>query len=123
MWPDAPPSTAGYHPSVIELHLFVPTADGTSTSLLQEDDGLTFAALEGSCCRTALEVTRTGDRLTVRGEVAGNGYDGFTRQELHLIVHGAAPDAAEVDGTRTSFAGGRLILPNTGTSFNIALDL
>ena len=47
MWPEAPPSTAGYHPTVIELHLFVPADDETHRSLLQEDDGLTFAALHG----------------------------------------------------------------------------
>ncbi len=41
MWPEAPPSTAGYHPSSIELHVFVPVADGTYESLLHEDDGLT----------------------------------------------------------------------------------
>lgn len=29
MWPEAPSSTAGYQPAVIELHLFVPAADGT----------------------------------------------------------------------------------------------
>jgi alpha-glucosidase len=123
MWPDAPPSTAGYHPSVIELHLFVPGVDGTHTSLLQEDDGLTFASLEGSRYRTTLEVTRAGDRLTVRGDVAGDGYEGFTREELHLVVHGAAPDTLEVDGTRVPVTGGRVILPNRGTSFSIALDL
>ena len=41
MWPEAPPSTDGHHPSVIELHVFVPGADGAWTSLLQEDDGVT----------------------------------------------------------------------------------
>lgn len=123
MWPDAPPSTAGYHPSVIELHIFVPGVDGTHTSLLQEDDGLTFASLEGSRYRTTLEVTRAGGRLTVRGDVAGDGYEGFTREELHLVVHGAAPDTLEVDGTRVPVTGGRVILPNRGTSFSIALDL
>jgi alpha-glucosidase len=123
MWPDAPPSTAGYHPSVVELHLFVPGVDGTHTSLLQEDDGLTFASLDGSRYRTTLEVTRTGDRLTVRGEVTGEGYQGFTREEFHLVVHGAAPDTLEVDGMRVPVAGGRVVLPNRGTSFSIALDL
>ncbi len=123
MWPDAPPSTAGYHPSVIELHLFVPGADGTYTSLLQEDDGLTFASLEGSSYRTTITVTRTGDRLAVRGDVTGDGYPEFRREELHLVVHGAAPDAADVGGTRVPVAQGRLCVANTGTPFGIAFDL
>jgi alpha-glucosidase len=123
MWPDAPPSTTGYHPSVIELHLFVPGDDGTHTSLLQEDDGLTFASLQGSRYRTTMEVTRSGDRLTVRGEVTGDGYDGFAREELHLVLHGAAPQTVEVDGTRVPLADGRVRLANRGTPFTIALDL
>jgi alpha-glucosidase len=123
MWPDAPPSTARYHPLVIELHLFVPGVDGTHTSLLQEDDGLTFAALQGACYRTTLEVTRAGDRLTLRGDAAGDGYEGFKREEFHLVIHGAAPDTVEVDGTQVPLAGGRVTLPNRGTSFSIALDL
>ena len=79
--------------------------------------------MEGSLYRTTLEVTRAGDLLMVRGDVAGDGYEGFTRQELHLVVHGAAPDAVEVDGTRVPVVGGRVTLPNRGTSFSIALDL
>ena len=33
-------------PRVVELHLFVPASDGVYHSMLQEDDGLTFAALK-----------------------------------------------------------------------------
>jgi alpha-glucosidase len=108
---------------VIELHLFVPEADGTSTSLLQEDDGLTFASLEGSNHRTTLTVTRSGNRLSVRGDVTGDGYQESRREELHLIIHGAAPDAAEVDGTRVPVAQGRICVASTGTPFGIAFDL
>ncbi|MBC7560468.1 MAG: alpha-glucosidase [Dermatophilaceae bacterium] len=123
MWPDAPASTTGYQPSAIELHLFVPGADGTHTCLLQEDDGLTFAAQEGSRYRTTLEVTRAGGRLTVRGDVDGAGYEGFAREDFDLVVHGATPEAVEVDGVRVPVSAGRLTLPNRGTSFSIALDL
>ena len=41
---------------MVELHLFVPVADGAYHSMLQEDDGLTFAALDGACYRTTFEV-------------------------------------------------------------------
>ena len=29
MWPTAPASTAGHHPQVVELHVFVPGSDGS----------------------------------------------------------------------------------------------
>ena len=70
-----------------------------------------------------MEVTRAGDRLTVRGDVSGEGYDGFVREELHLVVHGADPEAVEVDGARVPVASGRVTLPNRGTSFTVAFDL
>ncbi|HET9207085.1 MAG TPA: glycoside hydrolase family 31 protein, partial [Burkholderiaceae bacterium] len=74
MWPDAPPSTAGYHPAAIELHIFVPEADGEYQSVLHEDDGLTFAFREGAYYRTSFTLRRAGDRLTLEASVAGNGY-------------------------------------------------
>ena len=88
MWAQAPASTDGHHPEAIELHLFVPGEDGTFRSRLREDDGLTFA---GGHHSTAFEVTRAGDRLTVRAEVDGDGYPEFARQAFHLVVHGADP--------------------------------
>ena len=92
MWPQAPPSTAGHHPDTIELHLFVPREDGTHTSLLQEDDGLTT---NGGHYRTTFEVTRKGDAVTLRAEVDGDGYPEFARESFRVIVHGA--DADDVD--------------------------
>ena len=60
MWPEAPPSTDGYHPTVIELHVFVPGEDGTWTSELQEDDGLTTT---GGFLRTTFTLTRSADEV------------------------------------------------------------
>ncbi|MEA2247270.1 MAG: alpha-glucosidase, partial [Solirubrobacteraceae bacterium] len=117
MWPDAPPSTAGYHPSEIELHLFVPGAGGTHRSFLQEDDGLTFAALEGARYRTAFEVTRSGDRVELRAESEGDGYPEFERTAFHLVIHGAAPDAVRLDGKDVRAIDGRFVLPNAGSGF------
>ena len=57
---------------MIELQLFVPERDGTYVSMLQEDDGLTFAAGEGARYRTTFTVTRRGNRLTVQA-VSGDG--------------------------------------------------
>ena len=122
MWTEAPDSTAGYHPSAIELHLFVPETDGTHESLLQEDDGLTFAALEGACVRTAFRVTREGEHVELRAEVEGEGYPEFARQELHLVVHGAAPSVVRLDGEELDATDGRFVLPNSGSGFLVELD-
>ena len=40
MWPEAPASTSGHRPTMLELHVFVPDVDGTHESEVQEDDGL-----------------------------------------------------------------------------------
>ena len=109
LWPDAPASTAGYHPSVIELHLFVPERDGTYVSMLQEDDGLTFAAGEGARYRTTFTVTRRANRLTVQADVEGDGYPEFARRAFELVLHGVGGD--------------KLHLPNEGTGFTVEVDL
>jgi alpha-glucosidase len=123
MWPEAPASTAGYHPSAIELHLFVPDVDGTHRSLLQEDDGLTFAALDGARYRTTLEVTRSGDRVALRAEVDGDGYPQFAREAFHLVIHGASPDTVRLDGTEVRATGGYFLLANSGTPFTVEFGL
>ena len=118
MWPSAPASTAGHHPAVVELHLHVPAADGVWTSLLQEDDGLTFAALEGARVRTTFRVERAGERVEVRAEVDGAGFPEFAREAFELVLHGAGPASVEVDGERVAAsAPGRFVLANAGRGF------
>jgi alpha-glucosidase len=123
MWPEAPPSTAGYHPAAIELHLFVPDADGSHGSLLQEDDGLSFAALEGARHRTTFEVTRTGTRVTLEAQVDGHGYPEFARTSFQLVIHGATPSTVVVDGVELQARDGRVEIPNAGDAFTAAFDL
>jgi alpha-glucosidase len=106
MWPEAPPSTAGHHPSVIELHLFVPVAEGSSTSFLQEDDGLTFS---GGFVRTTFTVTRTANRVEVHASVEGGGYPEFAREAFELVVHGASV--------------GPFTIANAGTGFDLTFEL
>ena len=89
LWPEAPPSTAGYHPSVIELHLFVPGSDGAWTSFLQEDDGLTTG---GGFLRTTFTVRRAGADVTVTAETVGDGYPEHARERFELVVHGEGVD-------------------------------
>jgi alpha-glucosidase len=117
MWPQAPPSTAGHQPAAVDLHLFVPTADGTHRSFLQEDDGVTFAARAGAFVRTTFEVTRRGDGVTLRAGVEGDGYPEFAREAFHLVVHGADPAAVTVDGAAVEARDGRVVVPNAGTPF------
>ena len=39
MWVEAPASTSGYHPSVVELHLFVPVAEAATTPCCRRTTG------------------------------------------------------------------------------------
>jgi alpha-glucosidase len=98
MWPEVPASTAGYHPEVVELHVFVPTTDGAHVSRLVEDDGLTTASPGGACHRTTFTLTREGDTVRLRAQVEGRGYPEFRRTAFHLHVHGATPRRVELDG-------------------------
>jgi len=117
MWPEAPDSTSAYQPEVIELHLFVPASDGVYDSMLQEDDGLTFAALRGAVYRTTFTVERSGTELTLNAEVSGNGYPEFARKRFVLVFHGATLDAARLDGSVIIGSNGRFAIPNSGTGF------
>jgi alpha-glucosidase len=123
MWPEAPPSSDGYHPTAIELHFFVPASDGHYQSMLQEDDGLTFAALNGACYRTRFDVERTGGRLSMRAEVSGNGYPEFAREQFHLVLHGAEPATVLHDGKELHAEDGRFVVPNRGSGFELDLSL
>ncbi len=123
MWPQAPASTAGHHPTVIELHLFVPDTDGTHRCLLQEDDGLTVAAADGARYRTTFRTTRSGDRLVLRADTDGDGYPEFAREAFHLVVHGASPRTVRLDGAELGPTDGRYVLPNPGTGFTLDLTL
>ena len=122
MWPEAPASTDGYHPAVVELHLFVPVSDGASHSMLQEDDGLTFAAVEGARFRTDFTVTRAGHRV----DAARRG--GRTRAIRNspgsgstLVLHGSARRRRVLDGAEVSGSDGRFEIPNTGSGFDFEL--
>ncbi len=123
MWPHVPDSTAGYHPSTVELHLYVPRCDGSHTSFLTEDDGLTFAARTGACYRTDLTVDRAGDTVRVSADVTGEGYPEFARTAFHLVVHGAEPIEAQVNGGAAGWVDGRIVVPNSGEPFEVVLTL
>ena len=123
MWTEAPPSTSGYHPLEVELHLFVPLRDGTYHSMLQEDDGLTFAAQDGARVRTTFVVQRQGDQLVLRAGVTGEGYPELARERFVLVLHGADPGAVLVDGEPVEVVDGRASFANRGGGFTVDLVL
>lgn len=123
LWPDVPPSTAGYYPQAIELHVFVPAADGAYDSALFEDDGLTFKFRDGAYYRTDLTLTRAGNHLTLRATVAGQGYAEFARTAFHLVFHGASPAAVRVDGQVLMAQDGSFVIPNTGSGFELEAEI
>jgi alpha-glucosidase len=123
MWPEAPASTAGHHPSVMELHLFVPTVDGAHASILQEDDGLTTAALDGARYRTTFTLTRRGAAITVEAQVEGDGYPEFARQAFHLAVHGARPTTIVLDGEQVDRSDDGFVIPRSGEGFTVEFDV
>ena len=123
MWPSAPASTADHHPAEVELHLFVPGEDGACTSFLQEDDGLTSAARDGARWRTTFTVTRTGDEVSLRADVEGEGFPEFARERFVLVVHGPTPASVRLDGAPVELTDGRVVFPNAGTGFTADLSL
>lgn len=122
MWPEAPRSTMNHHPRVVELHAFVPGRDGVHESMLQEDDGLTTAALDGARYRTTFTLSRSGDTVTLDARVDGDGYPEFAREAFHLVVHGAAPATIAVDGERIERGEDGFVIANAGQGFSATFD-
>jgi alpha-glucosidase len=108
MLANAPQSTHELAPTVIELHVFAPVDDGSWHSFLQEDDGLTLAALDGARVRTRFALTRAGDTVTLEASVSGAGFDGGCREQFVVVLHGATASAAVVDGNSVELEAGRV---------------
>ena len=94
MWPEAPPSTDGYAPETIELHVFEPTSDGRWESQLVEDDGLTTGSADAGAAApgrltTTVVLTRTGGETAVARSTAGTAYDGHRRTDFTVVRHPA----------------------------------
>ncbi|MGZ4477492.1 MAG: glycoside hydrolase family 31 protein [Nocardioidaceae bacterium] len=123
MWVEAPPSTSGYQPETVELHLFVPRRDGTFSSQLAEDDGLTFAARDGAFFRTRFTVVRDGSTVTLTAAVEGDGFPEFRRTAFHLVLHGAAPSVLHLDNTEVAGRDGTYPIPNSGTGFTVRFEV
>ena len=68
-------------------------------------------------------MTRTGDRLTLRADVDGDGYPEFAREAFRLVVHGAAPATVRLDGEGVAARDGRFVIPNAGTGFTAEFEV
>jgi alpha-glucosidase len=121
-WPGSPESTMGYHPEEIELHVFAPHEDGVTSSMLQEDDGLTFAFRRGAFFRTDFELERQGARITLRANVTGSGYPEFARRRFVLHFHGMRPCQLNADGEVQSAVATTRVVANNGESFVVEAD-
>nr|BFE70361.1 hypothetical protein GCM10020092_036620 [Actinoplanes digitatis] len=123
MWPHAPEHADGYQPRGTELHVVVPTGDGTHLSLLVEDDGVTTAAEDGALRRTVFTLTRAGGTVTVAARTSGDGYPEFVREEFVLVIRGAHPREVRVDGADHPVTGARVRFGNTGGDFTATFIL
>jgi alpha-glucosidase len=122
MWPTAPSSTAGHHPEAVVLHLFLPGGDGTWTSVLQEDDGLTTAAQRGARVRTTSTVTRAGGQVVLQAEATGDGFPEFSRTSFEVVVHGPPPVTVRLDGQPVEVTT-PLRVADAGTGFRLELEV
>jgi alpha-glucosidase len=120
MWPCAPVSTMGYQPTTIELHVYVPEADGEYLSSLHEDDGLTFNYRDGAFYRTLFKVRRHESALTIEVATTGNGYAEARRDEFSIVFHGPVPTTVRIDDNPASISEGRVQVRNAGKSFFLA---
>jgi alpha-glucosidase len=115
-----PSSTMGHYPELIELHVIVPDEEGEFHSMLQEDDGVSRAYESGGFLRTTFSLTRTGNRVTLRGAVTGQGFPEFRRQAFRLLFRGRSVDKVEVAGAVARARDGRIELGNRGESFELS---
>ena len=123
LWPEAPDSTAGYHPEELELRVFIPSTDGVFESELQEDDGLSFAASEGARYRTRFTLSRRGAQVRLRGETQGEGYPEFARRQFRIVLEGATPRTVRHDGEQVPYADGGVVLPNAGEALSVEFEV
>jgi alpha-glucosidase len=114
--PEAPASTLGLAPELIELHVFIPANDGKALGgVLYEDDGITLAHLDGAYLRTDFDVERRGNELSVRARTLGGGYPEHRRERFSVVLHGYA-------GGRVTLDDREVVLENGAITFDCGLE-
>ncbi len=119
----APATTMALAPELIELHAFVPDENLQRTSVLYEDDGLTFAFARGAYFFTTLELERTGDVLTLDASVRGAGFPEFRRRHFRVVFANRAPREVSVNGSPVALDNGAVVFENTGQPFHLTAKL
>ncbi len=112
MWQDTPLSTDGHFPNQLELRVFVPSTDGMFESFLQEDDGLTFGALNDERVVTTITLKRSGGELLITGKSTGLGFPEFARKSFLITFVGTAKTIPEP-----------ILLENSGQDFELSIAL
>jgi alpha-glucosidase len=123
LWEQAPESTFGFYPEVIELHVFVPPRDGVTQSLLYEDDGVSKAHERGAFLRSELSLSRRANTLTLESRVSGQGFAEFRRKRLRVVLRGSAPISARLDSDECALESTSVTFDNQGQSFALTLEL
>ncbi len=90
MWPEVPPTTMGYNPESIDLHVFVPSSDGIHTSRLVEDDGASYGYERGERLTTCFVLSRQGGTIRLEAKTDGKPYPGFARRQWKIHLRGSA---------------------------------
>jgi alpha-glucosidase len=116
----APPSTMGYYPDLLELHVIIPDEDGEWYSHLHEDDGVTLAFQQGHFLRTTFCTTRQGDRIRIVSKVSGKGFPELCRRRLRVVFHGSPADGLELGGVEVRAGRGRAEFDNRGEGFELS---
>lgn len=123
MYETAPPSTMDYYPELLELQVIVPAEDGETHSMLQEDDGLTFALASGAFLRTDFSVVRRGDRVTVSASSSGNSFPELKRSRLRFVLRGCTSDRVLLDGREIALENSRFDLENRGQRLEFSFSV
>jgi alpha-glucosidase len=123
MLAEAPSTTMALAPELIELHVFVPDGDVRRTSILYEDDGLTFAFVGGAYFFTSLELERTGELLTLDASVRGAGFPDFRRRHFRVVFANVVPSEVRVNGATLPLSDGGVAFENKGQPFHLTARL
>ena len=119
MYPRAPRSTLDPAPDCVELHAFTPAHDSLTTSLLYEDDGVSFAFRDGAFLKSVLELERHGDDLRVRSRTQGEGFPEARRERFSVVLHDFRAATARLDGRQLPLENGCVTFENSGQDFEL----
>jgi alpha-glucosidase len=123
MYEQAPLSTMGHYPELLELRVIVPDEDGDTESMLQEDDGSSQAFASGAFLRTIFTVSRRGPRVSVTSRTSGNGFPEFRRHRLRVRLRGFSGNHIELDGSTIDLVDASFACDNRGQSFSFSFAI